>query len=47
MVGIWYFSDTLEAALVAPEPNGENRKSTLSCVIRRSVACTARGVFDW
>ena len=47
MVGISYFSDTLEAALAAPEPKGEKRKSTLSCVISFSVACTARGVLDW
>ena len=38
MVGTWYFSETVEAALAAPEPNGENRKFTLSCVIRRSAA---------
>ena len=36
MVGMPYFSETLLAALAAPEPNGENRKLTLSSVIRRS-----------
>jgi hypothetical protein len=46
MVGMPYFSDTLLAALAAPDPNGENRKLTLSSLISRSAACTARGVLD-
>jgi hypothetical protein len=33
--------------LIAPEPNGENRKLTLSLVISFSASCTARGVCDW
>ena len=41
-----YFSETALAALVAPEPNGANRKLTLSSVIMRSAVCTARGVFE-
>ena len=45
-IGIWYFSEIALAALVAPEPNGANRKLTLSSVIIRSAVCTARGVFD-
>ena len=50
MVGMPYFSDTLLAALAAPEPNGENRKLTLSSVISRSAdlhgARRVRGIVD-
>ena len=47
MVGMPYFSETALAALVAPDPKGENRKLTLSTVISFSASWTARGVFDW
>ena len=46
-VGTPYFSEIALAALVAPEPNGENMKCTLSSVTSFSASCTARGVFDW
>ena len=46
MVGMPYFSETPPAALAAPEPNGENRKLTLSWLISRSADCTAFGVLE-
>ena len=47
IIGTPYFSATELAALIAPDPNGENMKWTLSLVISRSTSCTARGVVDW
>ena len=46
IIGIPYFSATELAALVEPDPNGANMKSTLSSVTSFSASCTARGVFD-
>ena len=47
IIGIPYFSATELVALIAPDPNGENMKFTLSLVISFSTSCTARGVVDW
>jgi hypothetical protein len=46
IIGTPYFSATELAALIAPDPNGENRKLTLSLLISFSANCTALGVCD-